>query len=105
MAREVIMVCGTSYASMLALYECAFGYGNDRITIASIPVSVLAVMERNSRWRTGDAATTIWQLLAAARNCGATDRRDKILALNALLEDDQRELDKLIDNSRSTEGA
>jgi hypothetical protein len=104
-AREVIMVCRTSYASMLALYECAFGYGNDRITIASIPVSVLAVMERNSRWRTGDAATTTWQLLAAARNCGATDRRDKILALNALLEDDQRELDKLIDNSRSTEGA
>jgi hypothetical protein len=77
--REVIMVCGNSYASMLALYECAFGYGNDRITIASIPVSVLAVMERNSRWRTGDTVTTIWQLLAAARNCGATDRRTRYL--------------------------
>jgi hypothetical protein len=62
-------------------------------------------MERNSRWRTGDTATTIWQLLAAARNCGATDRRDKIFALKALLADDQRELDKLIDYSRSIEGA
>ena len=102
-AREVIMVCGTSSASMLALFECALGYLNRRVTISSIPVSVLAAIYGSSGWRTGDAATSIWKLLADTRECGATDRRDKIFALKALVEDDQRELDQLIDYSRSIE--
>jgi hypothetical protein len=102
-AREVTIVCGTSYASMLALYECAFGYQDTRVTKSKIPVSVYAATGGRLGWRKGDAATSIWQLLADTRNCGATDRRDKIFALKALVQDNQRELDQLIDYSRSIE--
>ena len=102
-AREVTIVCGTSYASMLTLYECTLGYQDTRVTKSRIPVSVYVAMGGRLEWRKGDAATSIWQLLADTRNCGATDRRDKIFALKALIEDDQRELDQLVDYSRSIE--
>lgn len=104
-AKNVIIMCGTTIASMLALYECTFGYSKQyRVTRSEIPVSVKAAVFDISIFReTGDVASDIWQVSADTRTCGATDPRDKIFALKALIGDHRRELDQFIEYGRSVE--
>jgi hypothetical protein len=103
-AKEVMMMCGTSHGSMLALYECIFGYRNNRVTRSIAPISVYITDHTSSESVTeGDTAGSIWRLLSRTRECGATDPRDKIFALKALVADDRQELDKFVDYSWSVE--
>jgi hypothetical protein len=100
-AQKVRLMCGSSYASMPAVFDCAFGYRNTLVTTSLLPTPIFTAM---NKWdsMTGDTAQTLWELLATIRTCGATNPRDKIFALKALIAD-QKILDQFINYEWSVE--
>lgn len=104
-AKEVVMMCGTSHSSMAALNDCTFGYlNNHRVTKSLVPIPIrpelLDTSYHGMEGFTGPAIKA-WVVLIRTRHCEATDPRDKIFALKAIL--NWKELERIIDYSQSVE--
>jgi hypothetical protein len=93
-----LVMCGRRLASWDALSACLFGFRNTLVTKATLPAVVYFAEEG---WLSDLSCGSVWldlfNLLNRTRALLATDPRDKIFALKALLWRDQDVLNPLID--------
>ncbi|KAK1756525.1 HET-domain-containing protein [Echria macrotheca] len=99
---ERVVICGRRQASWDALESCLFGYlrSGNRVTQAPLPAVVYAAIE--GWWSDiGCVWLNLFNSLNETRPLLASNPRDRIFALKALLGRDQDRLNPLIDYRRS----
>lgn len=98
--RHIIM-CGEDVVSWDMLNALFFGYQHSRMTPSPLP---FAWEPRNALFKAeGSAWYNLWLCLHAARGSLASDSRDKVFSLKALIGKEQDRLDQLIDYTKTAE--
>jgi hypothetical protein len=103
-ANMVVFMCGSAYTSYGALYSCLYDYAaNSLLVHESLPWVLLAA--RDVRELAGIPAELIlWNIVFATRKYLASDLRDRIFALMAMVQSDgDGKLDALVNYSRNIE--
>lgn len=100
-SRERYILCGEDMASWNLLNALFFGYQHTRVTKSLLP---FAWEPRHALFKKeGSAWWYLWLCLHASRASLASDSRDKVFSMKALLGKEQDELDGLIDYTKTLE--
>ncbi|KAJ9613100.1 hypothetical protein H2200_003041 [Cladophialophora chaetospira] len=102
-AEEVMLMCGRRQASITAVVDCMYGYGDTLVTWQLMPVPIRAAYGLLAEYNGPDTAQNLWRMLADTRDCMATDPRDRVFALKALVSENREALSEFIDYRRSVE--
>ena len=89
-----LVICGRRQASWEALYHCSYGFANTRVTETNLP---LVLRLHNWSFDSGSVWLALFNQLNQTRSLLASEPRDRIFALKALLGRNQNELNPLID--------
>ncbi|KAK6189615.1 hypothetical protein LQW54_013084 [Pestalotiopsis sp. IQ-011] len=100
-SRERRILCGEDVVSWDMLNALFFGYQHSRMTPSPLP---FAWEPRNALFKAeGSVWSNLWLCLHAVRGSLASDSRDKVFSLKALLGKEQDRLDQLIDYTKTAE--
>ncbi|KAK0648021.1 heterokaryon incompatibility protein-domain-containing protein [Cercophora newfieldiana] len=91
-----LVICGQRRCSWTALRSCLFGFGNNKLVVANDLPPVFCLHRWNAD-RAMPAWLNLWIHLNETRALLATNPKDKIFALKALLGRDQDDVNHLID--------
>jgi hypothetical protein len=102
--RTVTFMCGSSCAPYQIVRDSLFGYDKLGVFVAkgAYPIAV-GIIPRGAVVSKQRAEEGLWDQLFRTRNCLATDPRDKVFALKALVGDQSKDVDFLIDYTKSVE--
>ncbi|KAK0708841.1 heterokaryon incompatibility protein-domain-containing protein [Apiosordaria backusii] len=101
--NSMLVMCGAETAAWKMLYHCLHGY--QAATLAINRSAAPGVLTPGRFYNRNETPTwwNLWRALDSTRPCLATDPRDKVFALRALLGPGNVNLDYLIDYSKSLE--
>jgi hypothetical protein len=102
--RTVTFMCGSSCAPYQVVRDSLFGYDKLGAFIVKVVFPIaLGIIPRGALISKQCAEEGLWDELFRSRNCLATDPRDKVFALRSLVGNRAKDVDFLIDYTKSVE--